>query len=255
MNQATVNAAPIGFETMSSAMGDAHNYATWIKDIIVPFLPNTGHLLEIGPGFGQYTKEFCSQAAQVTVVDLSQDCLDALCGTARNLRLIKGDLASDEFVRLLGSGIFDCAVALNVLEHLKDDRSALSRLFSVLKPGGCLILLLPAFPRLYGPMDRLAGHYRRYSQKSFQKLLTDCGFHILDVSYFNPIGGLGWWFNARLGQPHSLSENAINRQILFFDRFLLPLSRLLSPCFKGIFGQSLWVVAQRPKKQMRGEQK
>ena len=59
---------------------------------------------------------------------------------------------------------FDTILCLNVLEHVEDDRGALGRLHDLLRPGGNLILLVPAHGALYGEIDQAIGHYRRYEK-------------------------------------------------------------------------------------------
>jgi hypothetical protein len=60
----------------------------------------------------------------------------------------------------------------------------------------------------------------------------------------NPIGGLGWWVNS-LSKPKSLNSESINRQIRFFDHYIVPVSKALNPLFQSFFGQSVVCIAQR----------
>lgn len=92
-------------------------------------------------------------------------------------------------------------------------------------------------------MDRLAGHYRRYNKQMLGKVLREAGFRVVEMKYINPVGGMGWYLNSKFYKPASLSTQAVNSQILFFDKYVLPLSRLLTPVFEGFFGQSLWCRA------------
>jgi hypothetical protein len=66
----------------------------------------------------------------------------------------------------------DCCICLNALEHIEDDRQALHGMASILSAGGVVVLLVPAFPMLYGPIDSNLGHYRRYSRGFFGPLLS-----------------------------------------------------------------------------------
>src|SRR5262249_57997494 len=75
-----------------------------------------------------------------------------------------------------GPGGFDCAVSTDVLEHIEDDRAAFAKLASLVRPGGLVLLALPAVPWLYGYHDGLLGPYRRYSQRVPRGLLREhCG--------------------------------------------------------------------------------
>jgi hypothetical protein len=93
-------------------------------------------------------------------------------------------------------------------------------------------------------MDELAGHYRRYTRNSIAPLLCNCGYRIEDIRYFNPLGGIGWLLNTWFAKPKGLSDPLVNRQILFFDRWVSPVSRFLDPLTRRWFGQSVLAVAR-----------
>ncbi len=232
-----------GFQTMSSALPDAVNYHRWIVDLMRPYL--RGNVLEVGFGYGQYTRHLAGLAGTLVAADIDPDCLALQASLPPNVQLRLANLASDDFAGLVGAGAHDVAVCLNVLEHVEDDLQALRGLRDALRPGGRLLLLVPAHAALYGPMDRLAGHYRRYSRRELRRTLSHVGLAPQALRYVNPLGGLGWWLNAWLAHPRTLSDASINRQILWFDRYVQPLSRWLTPLTARFFGQSLWAVSQR----------
>jgi SAM-dependent methyltransferase len=235
---------PVGFQTMSSELPNAINYHRWILRLIRPHL--RGETLEIGCGYGQYTTQLAPHVRRLLAVDCARACLDQLAGGPANVQTGLADLTAPDFTEQVGRAAFDVAICLNVLEHIADDVDALDRLFQALRPGGRLLLLVPAHQRLYGPMDALAGHHRRYSRQRLRWRLQAAGFDVRQLRYFNPLGGLGWWINARLMKPATLSDPGVNRQILWYDRYVQPLSRLLDPLTRRFFGQSLWAVAERP---------
>jgi SAM-dependent methyltransferase len=68
------------------------------------------------------------------------------------------------------------------LEHIEDDKKALSEWKKYLKDGGKLILTVPAHIRLFGDLDRNAGHFRRYEKPQLISLLNDVGFEIENIS-------------------------------------------------------------------------
>lgn len=230
-----------GFGTMSSSLPDAVRYHGWIVDLLRPHLGRT--VLEIGVGYGQYTRVLAPLVDRLTGVDIDPQCLTQ--PLPPNVRPVLADLASDDFAARVGEGVHDTAVCLNVLEHVDDDLLALRSLRAALGRRGRLLLLVPAHPALYGAMDRLAGHFRRYTRRLLRQRLEEAGFRIVALRHINPLGGLGWWANARFGRPQTLSDPAINRQILLFDRYVQPLSRWLTPLTGRWFGQSLWAVAER----------
>jgi SAM-dependent methyltransferase len=229
---------------MSSALPLARNYHRWILDLITPHL--RGAVLEIGCGYGQYTVELARHVECLVSIDCDAECVARMSCLPDHVEARIADLTALDFLDRVGADSYDGIVCLNVLEHLDDDRAALSRLWAALKPGGRLLLIVPAHPALYGPMDALAGHFRRYVRRSLRGRLSESAFEIDELRYINPLGGLGWWVNAKLFRPTDLSAPNINRQILGYDRFVQPLSRVLDRVTRSFFGQSLWAVARRP---------
>jgi SAM-dependent methyltransferase len=135
---------------------------------------------------------------------------------------------------------FDSILCLNVLEHVKHDAAALRGFHAALRPGGALLLLVPAHRRLYGGYDRAAGHERRYDRPALRRLLDQEGFHIDTLRHVNPVAALGWLARVRLHRGDEWPSASFRT----FDRLvpvLRPLERLRLP-----FGLSLWAVAKRP---------
>jgi SAM-dependent methyltransferase len=234
---------PTGFSTMSSAMPEAVNYHRWLLGLIRPWLE--GRALEVGFGYGQYTAELARHLKELVAVDCDPACVARLRRPS-NVVAVVADLTDPDFARQVGGGAFDVVVCLNVLEHLADDAGVLRQFAQVLRPGGRLLLIVPAHPRLYGPMDALAGHFRRYTRAGLGRLLTDTGFLCRALRYVNPLGAIGWWVNAKIIRPRDLSAPLVNKQILWYDRYVQPVSRWLDPVTRRFFGQSLWAVAERP---------
>jgi hypothetical protein len=135
-------------------------------------------------------------------------------------------------------------VCCNVIEHIEDDNRAVGNLANALTAGGHLLILVPALQQLYGELDRLAGHYRRYDKPMMLKACAGAPIEILELRYFNSIGGLAWWVN-RFAKHRSLDAGAVNAQIRIFDKYILPISRMVDPLTRGFFGQSLICVARR----------
>ena len=106
------------------------------------------------------------------------------------------------------SGVFDAVVALDVFEHIEDDAAALREAYRVLRPGGVLILSVPAFMSLWGPHDVALMHFRRYRSGNLGAKLRDAGFANSRVSYsvffLFPVVWLFRLFEKlRTGPPHA----------------------------------------------------
>src|ERR1700753_4181248 len=82
---------------------------------------------------------------------------------------------------------FDVVCALDILEHLDDDLAAAQELYRVCKPGGSVIVFVPAFNFLWGYNDDYSHHKRRYVKGELIKLLTNAGFALDEAGYFNAV--------------------------------------------------------------------
>ncbi len=233
--------AGTGVNSFSPAIGEAFNYTNWCIRQFDDELK--GRILEVGLGHGSYYPSLRARGEYVGVE------IDAQLVSAARARFPDGDfrqadVTEDGFLDRIGGAPFDAIVCFNVLEHIEDDDAVVSCLLSILTPNGKLCLLVPAMQFLYNDMDRLAGHYRRYSLKRLQALAEAAKADLVELRYFNPVGGMGWLANKLL--PHrSLADRSINSQIEFFDRYLIPLSQAVDPVFRRFFGQSAICVMQR----------
>jgi len=236
---------PTGYSTMSSAMPDAVNYHRWLTDLVTPWL--RGKALEVGFGYGQYTPELARRVDELVAIDCDPVCVSRLQEKHPHVRAMVADLTDPEFAEKVGPAAYDAIVCLNVLEHIEDDSGTLRQFRNALKPGGRLLLIVPAHPALYGSMDAMAGHFRRYTRRALGGRLRDTGYQIRKMRYINPLGAIGWWVNAKLVRPRDLSSPVINKQILWYDRYVQPLSRFLNPLTGRFFGQSVWAIAERPQ--------
>src|SRR3569623_107932 len=81
--------------------------------------------------------------------------------------------------------------AVNATEHLPDDLAALRALFALLRPGGTLLLYVPACPRAFGSLDQALGHHRRYTRASLQRVLVQAGLVASRPRYKNRLGLVG----------------------------------------------------------------
>jgi len=228
-------------DTFSKAIVGARNYMRWVVDEMRPYLGK--RLLEVGLGHGAYRAHF-GHFESYAGIDLDAAAVDAARAEAPGVRFEQADIADPSFAARFSPDRFDTIVAINVLEHVPDDRRAFEQLMGALAPGGHLLLWLPALPMLYNDLDRLAGHERRYTQADIRSSLSHLG-EIRDLRYVNPIGGLGWWANG-LVRKRSLNDSHVNWQIAWFDRVGVPVSRLVSGATSRSFGQSVFAAVRKP---------
>jgi len=246
MDQLKSADVPLGRETMSSGLEFATNYHRWNYDWIAPHIH--GRILDIGGGTGNHLS-FLAQA-DVVSIDLSAECIDELRARYQrrtNWSFEVGDITDKRLVDRFGASSFDTVLSCNVFEHIQDDTSAFLHSSQLLRSGGQLVLLLPAHDWLYGSMDRLAGHFRRYSTRDAAGKLLNAELEPVAVRYVNLVGALGWFVNNRVLSHDDLSSSAINGQIRVFDRWLIPMLKLMEGNRGMPFGQSLLCVGRKPE--------
>ena len=222
-------------------MSKAKNYFAWQHRLIHKELGS--RVLEVGCGVGNFTRTLLDREA-VIAVDVQPECIERLklrYPGHDNLHAFLCNVLSPEF-RELASFHPDSSVIVNVLEHVEDDVAALKAVASVLTPGGVIVLLVPAFQALYGPIDKNLGHHRRYSRGAIRSLAERTGLRIRKLHYMNSIGFFGWWINAHILKREAQSE----RQIAIFDRYLVPPMSAMEHLIPPPFGQSLLAVLEAP---------
>ncbi len=233
-----------GMETMSSAMLEIPQYYRWMMAQLEPYLGDT--VLDVGTGPGTHLPFLTGR--RVIAVDLSEACLEDVRRRFPWVETLHADASDPSLVeRLAGRGI-DTITCLNVLEHVPDDGRAIETFARILRPRrGRLVLVVPAHQALYGSMDRLADHLRRYSRARLVRLVEARGLEPLLARHFNVVGGLAWYLNAKLLPVRDLSAPAVNWQIRVFGRVILPIARagdtVLNRWLGLPFGQSLILVA------------
>jgi hypothetical protein len=145
-----------------------------------------------------------------------------------------GTTASAELAR------YDAILYIDVLEHIEDDRGELARAMTLLKDGGYLVVLAPAHQSLYSEFDRAIGHFRRYDASS----LTAAGppsLALERVFYLDSVGMLASFANRAFLK----SRQPTPGQIATWDRLMVPLSKVLDPCFGRRLGKSVIAVWRR----------
>lgn len=221
-------------------MQRASRYFAWQAELAARHLGR--RVLEVGCGVGNFTSHLLTRDL-VIGLDVVPECVEAhrrrFAGNARIERILLDIL--DPAILALKERAVDSIACLNVLEHIRDDELALQHMHAVLPRGGRAVFILPAFPALYGPIDRNLGHYRRYSKGTWKRLAESVGFRPVIADYMNVPGFFGWWINAHLLKKESQSA----QQIAFFDSLVVPLCSRLEAAVKPPFGQSIFTVLER----------
>jgi SAM-dependent methyltransferase len=232
-----------GFETMADSMEFADNYNGWILSQFRPYLGRS--LLEIGTGQGNFKKYLSQHVDTYVSVDIDPQVIERAKQRDPDGHYEIADVTDSNVLQLRDRWAFDSVICINVLEHVPDHQTGMRHLIELLQPGGHLLLFVPAFEHLFNDLDRLAGHLRRYRRRDIESMTAGMKNVELRVcEYFNPVGALGWFAN-KFKKHTRINSAGVNRQVMFFDRVLVPVSRTLNPITKGWWGQSLYCVLRK----------
>jgi SAM-dependent methyltransferase len=202
-----------------------------------------GSCAEVGAGIGTFSARLLAAGVEtLLLIEPAGACADVLVerfGGEPRVRIAREALP--EATSLLAEpSAFDFVLCQNVLEHVPDDARAVEVMASALCRGGRLTLLVPAGPRLFGPLDRVYGHERRYTRDSLRAVVERAGLKVTDLYPFNLLGIVGWWAKNR-----TRAVSIGSRSLAIYDASLT-VWRPLEDRLPLPWGLSLIAHAERP---------
>ncbi len=213
--------------------------AYWSRQIR-PFLK--GSVLEVGAGIGSNTQFLdpggigrfvCLEPDPELLAELGRRLGDTK--TPRTYEAVCGTLGE------LGAQQFDTIVYIDVLEHIENDCEELTIAASHLRRGGHLVVLSPAHQRLFTPFDAAIGHFRRYNRPML-RTIGPASLRLERIRYLDSVGLFASAANL-LFLRQSMPTGA---QLRFWDRSLVPVSRVIDKLFLYSVGKSILAVWRRP---------
>ena len=234
---------PAGQATLQ-ALADARRLHRWQFGVVRPWLQ--APVLEVGAGLGNISQELVATGQPCYLSDLRPSYLTALearFASAQNVQgMLRLDLMDPAFAQTYRHvlGQMGTVFSLNVIEHIADDVAALGRMARLLRPGGYVVSLAPAYPALYNRLDAALGHHRRYTRGSLATAHLQAGLHVRRSYYFNAAGLPGW-----LWAGWKRAEVLPAGPVRLFNA-LVPAFRMADAVLLGQVGLSAVVVAQKP---------
>jgi len=203
-------------------------YIRWQFEQFRPFIGQ--RVADVGCGLGNFTELLVGRDFYLGI-DLDEELLAELSrihGRRSNLQTARLDITGPEMKETLTAHRVDTVLCVNVIEHVAEDTQAVRNMVEALPGGGHLCLLTPALPFLFGTLDELDGHYRRYTRRSLATLFQNLPGRVVKLYYFNLIGILGWLVKGRVlrQRRHTNDNYAIMNAVL---PLVQPLERLVPP--------------------------
>jgi 2-polyprenyl-3-methyl-5-hydroxy-6-metoxy-1,4-benzoquinol methylase len=159
-------------------------------------------VLEAGCGWGVNLDSLEKAGYRVTGLDVSRRILEYIDQPKRSL--IEADLLQPLPPDL--PPLSDAVLALDVIEHIDDDRAAVRRLAELVRPGGLVIVSVPALPDLWSEYDEIQGHRRRYVPASLSALFAGSPLELNQVLWW------GAWMVPVLKASRSRSRSASRQE-------------------------------------------
>jgi SAM-dependent methyltransferase len=212
---------------------EAVRWKQYVAAELAPFL--RGHVLEVGAGLGWTTLAMWQQRIlSWTALEPDPDLAAQAADRFARASLARASVRAGTLSAVATSERFDTILYIDVLEHIVDDVGELRRASAHLAGGGHLVVLAPAHQWLYSPFDAAIGHHRRYSAAMLRQAAPD---HLVEIRlrYLDAVGVL-----ASLGNRLLLrNAHPTSSQVRFWDRRLVPISRVVDRCLAYRLGRSV----------------
>lgn len=202
-----------------------------------------GNVVEVGAGIGTFSERLLAHGAKnLLLLEPNPHCMRELerkFSRHEGVRLA-AEALPESAVLSAAHGTADLVVCQNVLEHIEDDFGAASAMAAALRPGGHLVVLVPAHPNLYGSLDKQYAHRRRYTRRRLKMVVASSGLQIADLYSFNLLGVPGWWLKSKL------AASELGHHSLAAYEALVRVWRPIEQRIRPPWGLSLVVRARRP---------
>ncbi len=229
-------------------MLNAQKYYAWVSRM---FGDNIGKdIVEVGAGTGSFTKHLLDKKPNsLTLVEPSVDMFPHLerrmktlqkTSPKTNIQTHNGSLK--DIQKSLKSKP-DTIIYVNVMEHIEDDTEEIKLAYKLLKPGGTLLIFVPALQGLLGSFDKQVGHHRRYHKKDLIAKHDNAGFVIERAHYVDMLGITPWWLSFRVLKRKKLNQSVVR----LYDNLAVPVISTLEGVVTPPIGKNLLSVAKKPK--------
>ncbi|MEU4570217.1 class I SAM-dependent methyltransferase [Micromonospora sp. NPDC023956] len=219
-------------------LATAVNHRQWFVELALPYLGDNP--IEIGSGLGDYALEWAPHLPRFTATEADPDRLIAL-----KERLVDHPTIEVRQMLLPHDGIggeYSAAVSYNVLEHIEEDVDALRSMRDLVRPGGAVIIIVPAFQFAMSPADIATGHVRRYTKRTLGAAMTGAGLRVERIHYANALGLIGYFMATKVFRLMPKEGPMVK----VYDTTVLPVTKAAEQLVRPPFGQSVFAVARVP---------
>mgnify|MGYP006122843839 CR=1 FL=1 len=222
-------------ETATERFDNANLHIRYCLSFIKKYIK--GNVLEVGAGCGSFTRNYVqSDHKDITLTELDKKNISDLKQKFINFKNIKiVESAIDQV-----DGEFDAILYLHVLEHIKDDENEIKEAKKKLKKGGHLIIMVPAYQKIYSNLDKAVGHYRRYERDFFKKNLFD--LERVNLLSLDVIGYFLYYLNRIFFKKETFPSRL---KIFIWDKIFTPLTIIIDRLTGFNYGKCIVTIYRK----------
>ncbi len=221
------------------AMSFARNYHQWILEEFMPYIGE--EVAEVGAGVGNFSDYLLkSTAKHIAAFEPSDNMYPDLESKFSENSIVSPENAFFEDKVNNYTERFDSVCYVNVLEHIEYDREALEAAYKSLRPGGHVLIFVPALSFLYSNLDKDLGHYRRYSKKGLAEVAEAAGFQVEKIHYVDIVGIIPWYIVFVL-----MKKSMVGSSVSTYDSWVVPIVKKLEQIIRPFVGKNLMLVGQK----------
>ena len=211
------------------------NYNEMIINLFIHNVDNKSFsVLDFGAGIGTLAEIFYKKTL------IKPECFE-ICQASQKILLEKEFKLQNEF---LNEKKYDLIYSSNVLEHIEQDSKTVADLKKMLKKDGYLIIFVPAFNFLFGELDLMVGHFRRYNVEMLKKICDQNDLEVENISFFDSVGFFILLFMKFFKIDSCKKITAKN--LIFYDKIFVKINIISDLIFRKICGKNI-ILITRPK--------
>lgn len=217
------------------SLGRAPRFRSWVLEQFDAHLGDRVIEVNAGPG---HTTSHLIDAKQLVVTDSDPVHVETLRRRFGHLENVKVELTADSGTVPTATG-YDSALLLDGLQRSEEPKVLLADVARHLRPGGKVLIQVPADQRLFGATDEAAGHVRRFNKAELEDTVRSAGLELVELREFNRLGRIAWKLH------HAMGRESITRSSAKAFDFGIPIARVFE-AMSGGNGLSYLAVARVP---------
>jgi len=225
------------------------NYRKYQYDLVSKYVGN--NVLEVGSGDRSFTREIVANrpaAERIISIEPSPVLFHEHKDNFKFPPTVS--FFSEDLFNITPEtyGTFDTAIFIHVLEHIEKHKEAVDHTAKLLKPGGHVLIEVPALPLLFSVHDEMLGHYRRYTKKMMRSIVDTNVYDIIRIGYNDPIGVFGLLLFFKIQKVKLKSKEGtrlIKNQGAFYDKYIIPFEQKMEKVVRFPFGLCLTAILRK----------